>query len=174
MTDLMPEPVAYLYERKGGLYRFATTRRWPEDMLGGDTPELRYTETPLYRNPPSVDVAASAVYSALDRELERQEALVKVYRRAQLTAEEKLCRETANARGWKARAEYLETKLTAAPPSADVGELVEALRVQLSGGVLGITPGPDATPDYVEGIEAGFAMANRLTLALLAKHGGAA
>lgn len=49
----------------------------------------------------------------LDKEIERQEGLVKIYRQAQLSAEAKLCREQANAKGWKKRAEFLETQLAA-------------------------------------------------------------
>lgn len=45
---------------------------------------------------------------AADAEADRQAELAKVYRRAQLTAEERLCREQANAKGWKIRAQYLE------------------------------------------------------------------
>lgn len=45
-------------------------------------------------------------------ELERQQGLAKAYRRAQLTAEEKLCREQANSAGWKNRSEYQATRIT--------------------------------------------------------------
>lgn len=54
-----------------------------------------------------------AAQDGLVAEIERQEGLVKTYRGAQLRAEEKLCREQANAQGWKRRAEILESKLAA-------------------------------------------------------------
>ena len=49
----------------------------------------------------------------LEAEIERLEGLVQTYRGAQLRAEEKLCRERANAQGWKVRAEMLASKLDA-------------------------------------------------------------
>ena len=55
----------------------------------------------------------TAAQDGLVAEIERQEGLVKTYRGAQLRAEEKLCREQANAQGWKRRAEILESKLAA-------------------------------------------------------------
>lgn len=45
-------------------------------------------------------------------ELERQQGLAKAYRRAQLTAEQKLFREQANSAGWKKRSEYQATRIT--------------------------------------------------------------
>lgn len=57
--------------------------------------------------------ASPAAQDGLVAEIERQEGLVKTYRGAQLRAEEKLCREQANAQGWKRRAEILESKLAA-------------------------------------------------------------
>lgn len=54
-----------------------------------------------------------AAQDGLVAEIERQEGLAKTYRGAQLRAEEKLCRERANAQGWKRRAEMLESKLAA-------------------------------------------------------------
>jgi len=54
-----------------------------------------------------------AAHDGLVAEIERQEGLAKTYRGAQLRAEEKLCREQANAQGWKRRAEMLESKLAA-------------------------------------------------------------
>ena len=54
-----------------------------------------------------------AAQDGLVAEIERQEGLAKTYRGAQLRAEEKLCREQANAQGWKRRAEMLESKLSA-------------------------------------------------------------
>jgi len=61
----------------------------------------------------SIPEAADTI-EAMQAEIERQEELVRVYRGAQLRAEEKLCREQANSQGWKKRAELLETKLDAA------------------------------------------------------------
>ncbi len=59
------------------------------------------------------DAPSLAAQDGLVAEIERQEGLVKTYRGAQLRAEEKLCREQANAQGWKRRAEILESKLAA-------------------------------------------------------------
>jgi len=41
------------------------------------------------------------------------EELATIYRRAQLLAEEKLCRMTASEQGWRKRCEFLERKLAA-------------------------------------------------------------
>ena len=54
-----------------------------------------------------------AAQDGLVEENERLRKLVQTYRGAQLRAEEKLCREQANAKGWKVRAERLEAKLAA-------------------------------------------------------------
>lgn len=54
-----------------------------------------------------------AAQDGLVDENERLKKLVQTYRGAQLRAEEKLCREQANAQGWKRRAELLEAKLAA-------------------------------------------------------------
>lgn len=54
---------------------------------------------------------ADPALAAAQAEVARQEELARIYRRAQLTAEEKLCREVANSTGWKGRAAHLEQEL---------------------------------------------------------------
>lgn len=55
-----------------------------------------------------------------DAEIERQEGLATIYRQAQLTAEEKLCRAEASEKGWKLHAERLERRLKAAQAGEDI------------------------------------------------------
>lgn len=66
-----------------------------------------------------------AAQDGLVAEIERQEGLVKTYRGAQLRAEEKLCREQANAQGWKRRAEILESKLAALSAIKDCNTMTD-------------------------------------------------
>ncbi len=67
---------------------------------------------------------------ALRGEVERQENLAAVYRRAQLNTEEKLKRETCNSEGWKKRAQHLEA--TIAQLRDRVAGLEEGLRCTLA------------------------------------------
>lgn len=104
-TEKAVEPVAYRFVHLD--YAGRKVSRYgshPERVNGRDPVETH----PLYAHPPAADVA----------EADRQEALAKTYRQAQLTAEEKLCREQQNAKGWKKRAEYLESQLKAAQAGA--------------------------------------------------------
>lgn len=52
-----------------------------------------------------------ASISAGEQEITRQEDLVRAYRTAQLTAEEKLCRMTASEQGWRRRCAHLENHI---------------------------------------------------------------
>ena len=81
-------------------------------------------ETMCFDGPATYALIAEAAdtIEALTAEVERQEKLVRVYRDAQLRAEQKLCRAEGNAQGWKLRAERLEAILakSQAPISGEV------------------------------------------------------
>ena len=62
---------------------------------------------------PAIRAEERAKIVALEAEIERQSELAKTYRRAQLTAEEKLCRSEQNAQGWKRRATFLAQQIEA-------------------------------------------------------------
>lgn len=98
--------------------------RWMLNAIKNGDPigEERDLNHPIYQAFALHRTTSLAAQDGLVEENERVRKLVQTYRGAQLRAEEKLCREQANAKGWKVRAERLEAKLAAQDG------LVEALR----------------------------------------------
>ena len=71
---------------------------------------------------------AQRVIAAKDAEVEQQRGLATVYRRAQLTAEEKLCRAEADAKGQRKRVSLLDGKVAA--KDAEIARLDSTVRAQ--------------------------------------------
>lgn len=102
----------------GGSHWIDITSMWP----GVTAQVTEFSDASHPTSEPLPDAVAT-----IKAEVECQEELAKIYRQAQLTAEEKLCREQANALGWRKRAEYLEgylKALSAMPASSgEVGQI---------------------------------------------------
>lgn len=87
---------------------------WLEANFRRTPPASQSDEALVEGDAPDEITALKTQLAGAWKEVERQEHLAKVYRQAQLTAEQKLCREQDNAAGWRGRAKHLEAREAAA------------------------------------------------------------